>query len=477
MRIDEYIVWLVPPLVGVRAFEIAFNPYNMYTAPGIFFADKPLPEFNWSVYPRYSCNAVNWEGYPLEAKGFVADILFREAPGTPAKIPQIVAFYRADFPGPDQFDPCLPGNIKLIARIGRNADDPVGRIVKLSPWKGNRITHWQEINPRDLQTFEMDVVRQLKLEPWNMAFKVARNRFGATSFNWEIKPGNAENGYMTESYICLFGFNYYERRQGYGSDYNEDEQGYDTESDLDELADELTVYTSDEDVPAGGRSPGRLERVLPAPREIIRDNSRWVYRPTTTCKGLYPAYVNWRNDRIRNAGDYIRYDPNTYLYKQSYETLIGRGNIIDVELDKQQQEEFKRQQAGVRAAELFYETMAGEVNPPRSWIKRNPALDEIWLWDNPEKMEYAPADPLQALLDVESNNIPEEDLNYVMQPKVSRERLPGIPPKFRDVGEPAPARQPAEEPAEEPFGPRRWAPKNTMHDIFSGPPSPDMDTK
>ncbi|KAF3231265.1 hypothetical protein TWF192_000176 [Orbilia oligospora] len=490
----------VLPLLGM-AFEIAFSPYNMYLAPETFFAYKPLPEFNWSVYPRYTCNAINWEGFPKNSEGFVANILFREAPGTPARIPQVVAFYSARgnrAPG-HHLDPCRYDNLAILAHIGQNQEDTLGRIVKLSPRRSNLLTHWREIIP-DSNTIEWMDINSDEIRPWHIGYLLS-NGEGGGKF-WSIDEADQYNGYMTQSLICWNPWYFAHMREdpevGMGSYNPENDRddnagdrldGYATPADNDgestgrargsddseeeeEENDKRTVYTSDEDEPIDSTNSRRVYH--PPPAEIIRGNPRWVYRPTTRCRGAHPKYVQWRNNRIRDAGDHIRYDPNIYLYKMDYERLIGRGNIIDIELEKQQEEEFRRQQEGVRAAELFYEALASDIDTLQPSDPRNEMFDDIWWWDNPLEFQLESPDPLQALLDRELNNI-EEDLRGTSpesRPPIPAD-LPGKVPKFdpvENIGlEPVP-RVRGDEALD--FGPMRWAPENQIHDIFSSPPSP-----
>ncbi|KAK6519876.1 hypothetical protein TWF506_000171 [Arthrobotrys conoides] len=60
-----------------------------------------------------------------------------------------------------------------------------------------------------------------------------------------------------------------------------------------------------------------------------------------------------------------------------YERLIDRGNIIDVELEKQQGG-FRQQQEGARAAKLFYEALASTIDLLQPSNRDVELLDDIW---------------------------------------------------------------------------------------------------
>ncbi|KAK6358655.1 hypothetical protein TWF730_007978 [Orbilia blumenaviensis] len=493
----RYILGLAFPLLNT-AFEIAFTPFNIYSAPDTIFAYKPLPEFNWSVYPRYSCNGVNWEGggYTRNSTGFVSNILFREAPGTPARIPQVVAFYDARLGRTfqERSEPCHFNNARMVAYIGTKLDNlDLGRIVRISAQGGRRMTHWKEIIPA-WQNPEWVLIQYAGMKPWSTAYRIPNT---GSDIKWDIKPTDAENRLITESVICwnpwyfasvkedpamakgvyypdldtdeLLGDDI-DSHHGYGSDYDSEDYGYDSDE---SSVGGRTNYNSDPD-----SSPGPLaERQFRLPKIISGSNPRWVRQPTTRCRGTHPTYVQWRNQRILNAGDHIRHDPNAYLYKQSYQKLIDRGNIIDIELDQQQQAEFQRQQKGVRAAELFYDTLRDETDQTMPWLELEPVFNEIWQWDSPENFKLEYSDPLQTLLDVDLNNLDKEDAPmslYVTPPQI-RYRFPGIAPKYRpedSIGlwPPSPIIIDPEDPGDLEM---RFPAKNKIHDIFSGPPSPD----
>ncbi|KAF3091124.1 hypothetical protein TWF103_011757 [Orbilia oligospora] len=417
----------VLPFLGM-AFEIAFIPYNMYLAPDTFFAYKPLPEFNWSVYPRYTCNVINWEGFPTNSEGFVTNILFREAPRTPAKIPQVVAFYsaRGNKAPEHRLDPCRYDNLAILAHIGQNPEDTSGRIVKLSPRRSNLLTHWREIVP-DSNTIEWMDINSDEIQPWNIGY-ILSNGEGGGRF-WSIDEADHYNGYMTQSLICWNSWYFAHMREdpevGMGS--------YNPENDRDDnVGNRLDGYATpaDSDSEGIGRARGSDDS-----EEEEEHDKRTVYTSDED-------------------------EPIDYTSSR--------------QLEKQQQEEFRRQQEGVRAAELFYEALASDIDPIQPSDPRNEMFDDIWRWDSPLKFQLESPDPLQALLDRELNNL-EEDLRGT-SPELRLPipaDLPGKVPKFdpaENIGlEPVPR---VRENEALDFGPMRWAPENQMHDIFSGPPSP-----
>ncbi|KAK6519386.1 hypothetical protein TWF281_003220 [Arthrobotrys megalospora] len=502
MRLTCYLICLIIPLLS-DAFEVAFSPYNMYDAQVSFFAYKPLPQLNWSVYPRYRCNAINWEGFPKKNVGYVRSILFRSAEGTPAPIPRVVAFFEAgsDSVNSDLQNPCAWMNARIVVHIGENLNDKLGAIVKISPDYNRYLTHWMEIIPGS-ETPEWQLIQDLKMGNWRLAYRKT-----AYSDDWDVRRGeksgiseipirwdpwyfasmvddvhSVERDHLVDPEVDSDDELIAKSENGYNdgdisdsyevddSDSNDDGDDDDNDGGNDDgsVKCERTAYGSDEDEP---QEPAGKRAYIPPQPEIIRGNPRWVYRPRTGCRGPHPEYTEWRNKRMRDAGEYNAFNRNVnpYFYQKSYDQLMDMGNIIDPELERQQLEEFKRQQEGVRAAELFYEALRDEINPDGKGSRTSEMFDGIWQWENPEQFQLEHSDPLQALLDLNSNA--DEDtinMNLAIHPSYVQK---GRPPDFK-IGDNDGLKPP---PPTKPTGLKfRHPVEGPVHDTLSGPPSPDV---
>ncbi|KAK6340165.1 hypothetical protein TWF730_001933 [Orbilia blumenaviensis] len=390
--------------LGAAAYEIAFTPYDMKSAQESIFAYKPLPELNWSVYPRFRCHQINWSDYPPESVGFVASVFFRgyKTFKYPAPLPEAVAFYAAKPNDPQPGSPCRFENLITVAHLGGYSNFPEGAIMKLR-FAGNRYpTHWMEIPEDD----SSDMWRWVQEGPiggqnWRTAY------WSAPDKKWVVRWGDLSESpeYWDPWYYAAIGSDIGGRELELESnppgDDSYEQHYYHPEYSDDDAISRRTMYSAGTDSPDG--FPERTFDVPPP--EIIRGNPRWVYRPTTGYRGDHPSFVDWRNKRIRDAGDYQTVSPILYNNGDSgeYEKLQDQGYVIDIEAEKELAAKRAKHLKGVKEAEIFYEAAnSAKENADPSGTKADAGpYDDIWPWDtNKERFQLEIPDPLRTLLDI-----------------------------------------------------------------------------
>ncbi|KAK6343284.1 hypothetical protein TWF730_010880 [Orbilia blumenaviensis] len=415
--------FLLLPSLGI-SYEIAFSNHNLEEDLPAKFRDKPLPDFNWSVYPRFRCNAVNtngleWEeGYP----NVIKDVLVRTAAGGSGP-PGVMVFYSTDvdlFDNPDYYDlrdPCSWRNARDIVRwkngTAKYLDRGVGNSQKYNLATRAVITYWKELEPNEPIPEEWESlisrIRPGRSAVWDKSDDLweipGRNGRGIPGQRGDVYSG----GFFTDYW---YKFSEHGARQvmmlraflggpddGDGSEGGDDENWAQEDSDDDGSVD--TAYTTD--VMAQheliNREPYPWQP--PQPR-MIRNNVRWIYRPTREDARINPEYRRWRNERIMNAGDYR---PVATTNKDGVESstavplndLIAEGWIIDRRAELEFQDKLARERKGVAEAEIFYKLL---VDDEKSQRQPQALYDEMWKLESPG---WKMTDPLPDMLSVNTD--------------------------------------------------------------------------
>ncbi|KAK6507435.1 hypothetical protein TWF481_005868 [Arthrobotrys musiformis] len=463
---------LLPSLAA--AFEIAFSNHDLEEDLPNEFPHSPLPDFNWSVYPRFRCNVVNRSGlqYKPNEVSYLKDVLVRTLPNGEGP-PNIIVLYQTEpgaFTNPEaQFnpsDPCASTNARTIIRF-KDATEylsrGVGNSQKYNVFVHNTPTYWKELDPNEPYPEELaHIINQL--EPGRFAmFNSWRNLWDIPEPNYRGLPEQwgdiHSSGYFTDWWYL---FSEHGRSMLRGSDDESDYSNADdsdaddsdasggggggnqqnavngpvsllseinainarnarenaqanaqanaqggtspsSDSSADEVASQITTFSTDstdlrelvdrEDYPW---QPPRPQK--------IRNNPRWIYRPTRPVATINPAFRKWRNDRIIQAGDY-RPIPTVSddgvedtLRGVPYDELIAEGWIVDKQAEAEYQEKREREREGIREAEIFYDLLSQEE---KSGTLGQTVYDKLWEMEEPG---YKPTDPLTQLLNIDTND-------------------------------------------------------------------------
>ncbi|KAK6336661.1 hypothetical protein TWF718_009456 [Orbilia javanica] len=503
--------FLLTPLA--MAFEIAFSNYDLENDLRDEFPTLPIPDFNWSVYPRYRCNVVNDSGLKWKTgySKYVRDVLVRTLPGGDGP-PDIIVLFEAvpiGFSNPEDHDfndPCAWKNARGIIRfkdaVTNYLSRGVGNSQKYNAFGVNHPTHWRELGPNDVLPEEMATLVDL-LEPgrtavwwgprkgWDIPYPDGR---GIPSQRGDIHSG----GYFTDYWYLFSEFgaslllgeddtdpdaseggdydNYDDGNSGSGDDGIEDENlenngnndnGSIASSPRPSSSDEVASLATDFSVDQAGYHEF-IEREdypwqPPAP-QIIRNNTRWILHRTVQDPTINPYYRRWRNARITEAGDYR---PIATISEDGVEDmiagvpldrLIAEGWIIDKQAEARYQEKLRRERLGVREAEIFYELL---TNAEESKVLDQNVYDKIWEMEDPG---WKPSDPLQLLMSIDTDGnkmiLEEQQGNENGVPATDQNQINVVQPQS-PVPNPL-ARQIAFRPPVD----------NQIHDFLSGPGSP-----
>ncbi|KAF3183017.1 hypothetical protein TWF788_005818 [Orbilia oligospora] len=469
--------------INAIAYEIAFNSFDLENDLPDHFSAAPTPEFNWSVYPRYRCNPVNYSG---SNRGYLRDVLVRTLPGGDGP-PDIIVLYNNKpgvFDKNEDFDfnePCSWKNARGIVRFKDAFPEYLSRGV------GNSQRYNMFYNIAAMYWRELDLTSTTAIpEPWGAIINRLEPGksaiFWRSSKDWEIIDRDDiglpqqrgviySGGYFTDYWYLFseYGASLLLGTDDTDPDASEEEDGGEdggnrsderpnSPSDLssssgDEVASLGTAFTADQNA-----VHEFVEREdypwQPPPPRIIKNNPRWILRPTRRYPMITPEYRIWRNGRIIKAGDYR---PIATISADGVEdmtvdipldTLIAEGWIIDKEAEAKYQEKLKRERLGVREAEIFYQILTEDEKSQRLG---QGVYDKIWEQEDPG---WKPTNPLQLLMSLNAD-----------EPEI-------IPGEQQQDGQVNMAQPQAADPnlrIQTAFRPPAC---NRIHDFLSGPGSP-----
>ncbi|KAF3080128.1 hypothetical protein TWF569_011494 [Orbilia oligospora] len=469
--------------INAIAYEIAFNTFDLENDFIFHYSDDLIPEFNWSVYPRYRCNPVNYSGTD---GGPFRDVLVRTLPGGDGP-PDIIVLYnnkRGVFDKDEDFDfndPCSWKNARGIIRFKDAFPEylsrGVGNSQKYNMFYSITATYWRELDLTSTTAIP---------EPWGSIINGLEPGKSAILYccrnDWEIidrddiglpqqRGAIYSGGYFTDYWYLFseYGASLLLGTDDTDPDASEVEDGGEdggnsiderpnspsepSSSSGDEVASLGTAFTADRNAVHEFIEREDYPWQPPAPR-MIRNNPRWVLRPTRPYSMITPEYRVWRNNRIIKVGDYR---PIATISADGVEdlttgipldTLIAEGWIIDKEAEAKYQEKLKRERLGVREAEIFYQILTEDEKSQRL---SQSVYDKIWELEDPG---WKPTNPLQLLMSVNADG-----------PEI-------IPGQQQQGGQANMAQPQAAAPNLRVQTAFRPPARNRIHDFLSGPGSP-----
>ncbi|KAK6346897.1 hypothetical protein TWF696_006998 [Orbilia brochopaga] len=326
------------------AYEIAFFPYFL----GLFYGADPTPPILWSVYPRFSCNAVSFEGYPPNNR-YTQNILVRTAADGIGP-PKAIMFYESD---PGHPDPCGADKQELLGVF--YPDKPSQQILPTES-RGS-ITHWREL---DEKSPEWELVKRDELLPGDVL------RWNWNDHIWDLEPETIRN-------------EVFDADQAYHTVDESDRSNPDTGAFLDNSQSDSTSPG----LSTGGGNVHANFNPLWTPQQEVPDADVHA-----------PSYRDYRNWRMREAGEY-RPIPRSFLAKYTYDQLRRMGYVVDAEMEARLNAELDMEQARRKDAENFYENLRMSQFPGGDQFLE----DLIWGW-SPAGNEQ-PGDTLDSQLATE----------------------------------------------------------------------------
>ncbi|KAJ6257058.1 hypothetical protein Dda_7942 [Drechslerella dactyloides] len=287
------------------AYEIAFFPYFL----GLHYGADPTPPILWSVYPRFRCNAVSFDGFPPNNQ-FTQNVLVRTALDG-AGPPKAIMFYESD---PGDSDPCGADKQELL---GVFYPDKPSQQILFTESRGT-ITHWMELNE---QSPQWETIRENGLLPGDVLH-----------WNWRVNAWEHDSDAITnEAFDADIAYH--------------DVENYDTSSPS--PAAFLEDTESESNSPEINTSEAVLasfDSLWPPPQEV------------PDAEVFAPKYRDYRNLRLQEASEY-RSIPRSFLTIYSYDQLRRMGYVVDMKLEAQRNAALDMEQKRRKDAEVFYEAL------------------------------------------------------------------------------------------------------------------------